>query len=127
MGWVYFIWAEEQNAIKIGYAVDVKFRFGALQCGNPHELSLLYTIRGGRDLESALHKKFEHLRLRREWFQDHEEIHAFIDNLEGLRRAEVVSRHEKEPFENIDKIGDAIENAVLPLTEIIALPVTING
>jgi hypothetical protein len=65
---VYFIRAGEDGPVKIGTAEDVPDRFRNLQCGNHLELTLLRTLDGDRRAEQALHRRYEHLRSRGEWF-----------------------------------------------------------
>ena len=79
---VYFIYSEESNAIKIGRANNVKRRLKSLQTAHPHELKVIKTfkVRGGKaaqELENTLHQKFDHLRLSGEWFKAEQELFDF--------------------------------------------------
>lgn len=119
--YIYFVWSEAQNAIKIGYANDLKFRLGALQAGNPEPLVVLYSIRGTQATEKAIHKRFRHLRIVREWFRDDNEIHEYMDALEGLVRAAVQDQHEIEPFPDIQSAVGAMEDVRLPPAAVIGV------
>jgi hypothetical protein len=81
---VYFIRAGEDGPVKIGIADDVADRMRNLQCGNHLELTLLRTIDGGRPEELALHRRYEHLRSRGEWF-------AFTPDMLVVEPADIVS------------------------------------
>jgi hypothetical protein len=67
---VYFIWAIEAHAIKVGTSKNVSKRLHNIQQNHPHELRLIGHISGGQTLEQLLHEKFEDKRLRGEWFRD---------------------------------------------------------
>lgn len=77
-GGVYFI-AAGQNRIKIGWARNVRRRLKELQIGSHVRLSLLAAIPGGRQREAELHERFEHLRVRGEWFRADPELTAYIE------------------------------------------------
>lgn len=69
---------------KIGVSVDPLTRMEALQTGSSLELSLVYQVDGGFDLESHLHDKFKAKRVRGEWFdlspQDLVEVRSCLRN-----------------------------------------------
>jgi len=77
---VYFVQGEITRLIKIGCTDrnDIKQRFSAMQTGSPDKLIILKTIRGSYDLESALHRKFSHLRAFNEWFRPEKELLDFL-------------------------------------------------
>jgi hypothetical protein len=60
--------------VKIGYAIDPKARLGNLQTGHHVELKLLRTMPGGRDTEAQLHRHFNGLHIRGEWFHFSKEM-----------------------------------------------------
>jgi hypothetical protein len=71
---VYFILAEKMEAVKIGKANDINLRISDLQVGNPDELKLINQIDCATEeesfyVESQLHEKYKHLRIRGEWFK----------------------------------------------------------
>ena len=77
---VYFIQGCHTKRIKIGVSYDPKNRLSQLVTSEP--LELLGTIEGGgAELEKKLHKKFEKLRVHREWFKPEKELLEYIDNL----------------------------------------------
>jgi hypothetical protein len=78
--YVYFIEALGSNEIKIGSSATPERRVPGLQTGNGSELKLLGTMRGNKDFEYVLHRRFDHLRLNRdlEWFRATEELRNFI-------------------------------------------------
>ncbi len=68
-GIVYLIGCEETQALKIGYTKNLNQRLQSLQCSNPHELKIMGSKRGTVELEQNLLQKFNHLKLRGEWFK----------------------------------------------------------
>jgi hypothetical protein len=81
---VYFILNRDSNAIKIGRARDIEKRLKALQTASPVELELLKTISltseaQAKELESALHSQFWHLRMQGEWFRAEPSLLHYID------------------------------------------------
>ncbi len=76
-GVTYFVRAGD--AIKIGFATNLKDRLVGLQTSHPDELEVLAAISANDVDEYATHQKFAHLRLRGEWFQADKELLDFID------------------------------------------------
>lgn len=70
------------NRVKIGKAVQPDVRLRELQTGCPDELVILHLIPGGEN-ERILHRKFERLRIRGEWFHLQDEILEFIASQKG--------------------------------------------
>ncbi len=76
---VYFIQADENGPIKIGYtADDPKKRLGQLQTGNASALKLLGAIKGTSSRERELHAALAEWRMQGEWFQSHPTVLATI-------------------------------------------------
>jgi hypothetical protein len=69
-GYIYVIADAGFNAIKVGFARNVRGRLPDLQAGNPRKLRLIGYWPGTEEEERALHKK---LRQRRESFHIHRE------------------------------------------------------
>jgi hypothetical protein len=67
---VYFLGSGPNTiAVKVGWTDrHLLERMEELQTGNPAVLHLLAAIRGGRDIETALHRSMAPYRLRGEWF-----------------------------------------------------------
>lgn len=65
--------------VKIGTSANIEKRLDALQTSASVKLTLLLTIPGGTDVETALHRRFVHLRESGEWFVFAEEIQHFIE------------------------------------------------
>lgn len=68
-GYVYLI--SDGEFCKIGIAADVAARLLGLQTANPRELRILHLIEVSNPnaLEEELHIRFEHKRVRGEWFR----------------------------------------------------------
>ena len=77
---VYFILAEETARIKIGHtAGKVTDRLKSLQTASPCELRIVFEIPDAPSgVERGLHRRFEHLRIHREWFSYAQEIKDFL-------------------------------------------------
>lgn len=65
--YVYVIGSPEFSPVKIGFGYPGE-RLAACQTGSPFPLQILWTARGGRDLEWAIHEAFQKFRVRGEWF-----------------------------------------------------------
>jgi hypothetical protein len=83
---IYFAYCESMNSVKIGTTTELNKRLSALQTGCPAEIRLLGTIPGSRDEEVALHRDFDHLRTRGEWFQGDEALMEHIHLLIAKHR-----------------------------------------
>lgn len=71
---IYFAYCGSLDRLKIGTTTELKKRLSALQTGCPEPLELIGTIPGGRVEEAALHREFQHLRLKGEWFRGDEQM-----------------------------------------------------
>jgi hypothetical protein len=83
---VYFIFNEESNAIKIGHAKDISKRLKALQTSSPAPLKLLKSIhlegvKTAKEREKALHQQFSELHLSGEWFRAEPALMDYISQL----------------------------------------------
>ena len=83
---VYVLDANGSDYIKIGYAKSFKQRLHNIQNGCPFKLSLWYGIFTPKfkEIENYLHSKFNHCRVRGEWFapsdSDINELCNFVGN-----------------------------------------------
>lgn len=79
---VYFAQSVGGGPIKVGAASDVSARLGQLQTGAAAQLRILAVIsRAGMACETALHRRFDHLRSHGEWFHPTRELTNFIVDL----------------------------------------------
>jgi Meiotically up-regulated gene 113 len=76
---VYFL--RDGGCIKIGTSTNVYARVSSGQTMNPRELVLIGSVPGDQRLEADLHRRFDSLRVRGEWFVATAELLAFIDGL----------------------------------------------
>lgn len=76
---VYVIVAGDVGFAKIGYTRAPKARLERLQTGCPHELKIAALIPAGPDDEKRLHRRFNRLHLRGEWFRMDQSIQQLID------------------------------------------------
>src|SRR5574343_50716 len=78
LGEVYF--CQTESFIKIGWTLlGTSQRVRGIEMACPTPIRLLKTIKGGRDLEAALHQRFAHLRHRGEWFHAGTDLVEFIE------------------------------------------------
>jgi hypothetical protein len=83
---IYFIQDVDNRAIKIGWTKQTTDkRLETLQNGNPSELKILVVISGGRVMEKQFHWRFEHLKIRNEWFYPGQDL---LDLIASLGRGE---------------------------------------
>ena len=82
---VYFILNPGCNAVKIGYARNVRARFSAIQSANAAPLELLGVIHAGDDerFEARLHERYQSLHLRGEWFRAESRLMWYIEKHAG--------------------------------------------
>jgi hypothetical protein len=78
---VYFVRESGTGAIKIGMSKQLSKRLSELARILPYAIDLLATIDGGREVEWALHNRFDHARIQREWFRPVPELLAYIDEI----------------------------------------------
>ena len=107
---IYFIQDLKTGLIKIGKSNNPKLRLKTLQTGSSSELKLLKTISGGIYLEQIIHKYFNHLRKKGEWFMLDAELRAFINNNRNISISSILevtydllSSNELNYIKNIDK------------------------
>lgn len=75
-GYVYFLRAGD--AIKIGFSIEPNQRKSGLQVGNPLELETLATVSVNKITEREAKDKFNHLKIRGEWFRAEPELLDYI-------------------------------------------------
>lgn len=75
---IYFVQVENDGPIKIGFAADIHKRISELQIANPYELSLIGCMRGDKEKEKRLHKKFVKYWIRGEWFKPGKKLLKYI-------------------------------------------------
>ncbi len=82
---VYFVQGVDGGPVKIGSTISMSSRFRNLQNGSPVLLKVLLVVPDDHyKLENALHRRFAKYRLHGEWFEDNEELTAYIDDFKGL-------------------------------------------
>ena len=89
---IYFIQAGKRRAIKIGYAKNTQKRLVTLQVGCPDELRMIFQMPGDMMLEFDIHKKFDHGRIRGEWFDCVEDIAKFVCDIKSGKPMDIISR-----------------------------------
>ena len=64
--------------VKIGASADVEKRVRELMISNPHEVTAVAVLAGGRTTEGKLHRRFKAYRHRHEWFREEGDLAAWI-------------------------------------------------
>ena len=111
---VYFILAEETARIKIGHtAGKVTDRLKSLQTASPCELRIVFEIPDAPSgVERGLHRRFEHLRIHREWFSYAQEIKDFLHSniscnvLVASSLPDTQTKKEKVQYPKLDSRGN---------------------
>lgn len=65
---VYFV--ANKSAVKIGYTRNIDQRLAQLRMHSPTPVHAVALLRGGQQLESALHARFGEYRIHGEWFRN---------------------------------------------------------
>lgn len=66
---LYIVRSGKSAFVKIGRAENIAHRLDMLQAGNPEPLRLIRVLPGGAAEEAWFHRRYAHLRSRREWFR----------------------------------------------------------
>ena len=84
-GFVYLLRADN-GLYKIGVSIDPSKRLKGLRTGSPDKLVLIHTIKtdSAYGAERAFHKRYEHKRVRAEWFALDEKDVTFIRSIENV-------------------------------------------
>lgn len=78
---IYFIVTEDNKFVKIGYTSNLKNRIVNIQNGNPYELTVIKTIKGGYTKEQLIHKQLHNYHRKGEWFYYNQYVKDFIKTL----------------------------------------------
>lgn len=83
--WCYVYFARSGAIVKIGRSTDPAARLREIQTMHPGDIELLVSVAAHRELEVAIHKRFEHCRTRAkgEWYRLEPDLIAFIRALQG--------------------------------------------
>lgn len=76
-GWVYFILDGNRKRVKIGYSKNPASRLEQIRTAIP-AATLYYATPGNQTDEAELHRKYESIRISREWFRFSKEIRDWI-------------------------------------------------
>jgi hypothetical protein len=79
---IYFVLESIDNVVKIGKTQEDKLmlRISGIQTGNHRELKLIGVCEGYTKKEKELHKLFNHLRIKGEWFRYEEDLREYVEN-----------------------------------------------
>lgn len=85
-GFVYFMRAGE--AVKIGYSSDPLGRAHSIQTGSAIEITEIVAVRGTKDDERTLHRRWKAYRLHGEWFRADPAVLALMERYRQRAAAE---------------------------------------
>jgi hypothetical protein len=112
---VYFATCRQANAVKIGSSVDPWGRLPELMTGCPLPVTIEAIMHGGHEEEFAYHRRFEDVRIHREWF-------TITDMIEAIMAASPAGPQPQKLTRTIRPIVEAKRQARLsrhiPLREI---------
>ncbi len=78
---IYFVTCEGDFPIKIGMSSNVVERMRDIRTALPFEPILLASFQGTSRDERDIHKRFDHLKLRGEWFRRDDDLLAYIEQI----------------------------------------------
>lgn len=117
-GHVYFL--TDEVAVKIGFSMAPRLRQRHLQGANHRPLRIIDTASALPEDEHRIHKQFEHLHIRGEWFRMEPELMDFIEEYCGreteMREIQAVRR---ELSEWAKTKSDAVANRCNSLGDIL--------
>lgn len=76
---IYFIQAESNGYIKIGFSNDITNRITSLRMACPCKLKVLLVLSGGVNIEALHHNHFKEHHSHGEWFRPHESLLQYIE------------------------------------------------
>ena len=80
---IYLIVDEDLQYCKVGYSKNPDKRLESLQIGSPHKLFIAATVHGELYDEAMIHKRWEHLAVRGEWFTFSEDMLNWLHDSKG--------------------------------------------
>lgn len=106
---IYFL-TYEGGPIKIGVSKNIYNRVRTLQSGFPKELKILGCMLGGVKKEKELHKQFNEIRDRGEWFSAHQSLLDFIsENAVDPRDLSLIPERLDMNVDKFLNVSDVIE------------------
>ncbi len=112
-GFIYFVRPRRAKVVKIGFASDIQKRLATLQTGHHSKLEIMASIPGTMQDEHRWHKRFVGDRVRGEWFNLSDRLHATIDQLNdngrNARARAMLAYARRQPEPTDDDIRAALE------------------
>lgn len=91
--YIYFVYAKENRAVKIGMSDHPRARLVDLQVSNPSDLEIVTCIRARPELEPALHDHFKSTHIRGEWFRVNEDLITLFDDLSEGKKHKLFDKY----------------------------------
>lgn len=116
-GVVYFL--KMAQYVKIGFTLDFKTRFAAIDRGLPEEPEVLATVAAPRSVEATLHRRLSPISLRGEWYLDCNEVRAAMADAIAGKVGETVRREDGSPrpvCPNVKWASDALAKIAGPVS-----------
>lgn len=96
---IYF--ARVGDYVKIGQSRDYKKRIDNIKTASPFPVEILHVEMNKPEFETAIHRKFAHLRHRGEWFHAHPDLLAYIDKISNELNRSVTKADDASMFSGI--------------------------
>jgi hypothetical protein len=77
-GYIYAIYSENENSVKIGFSEDPKKRLQQLAIGNSGRLEIFFQKPALKSQEKSFHQRFAKYRLKGEWFSVKQEVACWL-------------------------------------------------
>jgi hypothetical protein len=98
VGFVYFLTAGDEAAVKIGFAKDLDTRVQCLQTGNHLKLEEYFYIKTCKHVEKIFQRIFADERIRLEWFNHTDELDELIECLQDVELSNMTLENVDEHF-----------------------------
>lgn len=118
-GHVYFLVSNNFKKVKIGFTADLYARMANFKTASPDEMHLWDALPCFRSDEEAMHHRFAHKHIEREWFKFDDEMADFLEDLEFARRDILLDRFNAGAFrpKTEEEIAEALD--AIPLADLL--------
>jgi DNA-binding XRE family transcriptional regulator len=96
---------------KIGFTNNIRQRMKQLQVANPMKMDLMFLVEGDLNEETHLHKAFNHLNIKGEWFKLSPEIENYFKLKECLKWKYGLEKNNTSDSRNLIK-SERIKNGL---------------
>jgi hypothetical protein len=133
---IYFMQATDGGPVKIGYARDVKLRRQQLSSAYKRRMTILKTMEGGKEEETAMHERFAGARIRdTEQFRLDDNLLGFLEGCPVvigpceemvLMNVPRQFRFTDDEIDRIDAVAKSLAEPGVPVSRITVLRIAIR-